>query len=73
MEAKGGQAHLSDVYHGVERPTGETLTKGKKAGLRKEIETHSSCSENYIQSYPDLFYSTHGIGSGWWGLRSKKS
>lgn len=43
---------------------------GGKAGIRKNIEDHSSDSMNY-KGKEDIFYSVGGIGSGEWGLRKK--
>lgn len=68
MENLGGKACYADIYGEVERLTGKSLTPGQKAGIRKNIEDHSSDSMNY-KGKKDLFYSVHGIGNGTWGLR----
>ena len=64
----GGKASYSDIYHRYEFITGIILTPGKKAGIRKNIEDHSSDSDNF-KGKEDLFYSVEGKGKGVWGLR----
>lgn len=64
----GGKASYSDIYHRYEFLTGTILTPGQKAGIRKNIEDHSSDSKNF-KGKKDLFYSVDGIGNGIWGLR----
>lgn len=64
----GGKAKYSDIYNEYERLTGTNLTLGTKAGIRKEIELHSSDSDNY-KGTEDIFYSVYGKGKGYWGLR----
>jgi hypothetical protein len=64
----GGKAGYSDIYHRYEFITGTILTPGKKAGIRKNIEDHSSDSDNF-KGKEDLFYSVEGKGKGVWGLR----
>lgn len=65
----GGKGTYSQIYEEYERITGIKLTPGKKAGIRKRIEDHSSDSQNYRPNREDLFYSVEGIGKGVWGLR----
>lgn len=64
----GGKGSYSEIYSEYEQITGITLTSGRKAGIRKSIEDHSSDSMNY-KGDEDLFYSVYGIGKGAWGLR----
>ena len=64
----GGKATYSQLYEEYEKISGIILTPGKKAGIRKNIEDHSSDSMNY-KGKEDLFYSVDGIGNGTWGLR----
>ena len=64
----GGKASYSDIYHRYEFITGIILTPGKKTGIRKNIEDHSSASDNF-KGKEDLFYSVEGKGKGVWGLR----
>lgn len=64
----GGKASYSELYRRYEIITGVLLTPGKKAGIRKNIEIHSSDSEIYARK-EDLFYSVEGKGKGVWGLR----
>lgn len=63
-----GKATYSQLYEEYEAVTGKVLTPGQKAGIRKNIEDHSSDSMNY-KGKEDLFYSVDGIGNGTWGLR----
>ena len=64
----GGKASYSDLYHQYELLTGVRLSPGQKAGIRKNIEDHSSDSANF-KGGEDLFYSVEGKGRGVWGLR----
>ena len=52
----GGIANYFDIYNRYEFITGAILTPGKKAGIRKNIEDHSSDSDNF-KGKEDLFYS----------------
>lgn len=67
----GGKGHYSDIYAEYESISGQKLTAGRKAGIRKAIEDHSSDSMNY-KNKGDYFYSVYGLGEGTWGLRSKE-
>ncbi len=64
----GGKANYSELYDEYERLSGIRLTAGRKAGIRKCVEDHSSDSLNY-KGKEDCFYSVYGIGNGTWGLR----
>lgn len=64
----GGKGSYSEIYTEFERVSGTILTPGRKAGIRKNIEDHSSDSMNY-KGRKDLFYSVYGLGNGIWGLR----
>lgn len=68
MKNLGGKAAYSQLYEEYENVSGIILTPGKKAGIRKNIEDHSSDSMNY-KGKEDLFYSVYGVGNGTWGLR----
>lgn len=68
MKNLGGKATYSQSYEEYEKVSGINLTPGRKAGIRKNIEDHSSDSLNF-KGEEDLFYSVHGIGKGIWGLR----
>ena len=59
----GGKAHYSDIYPEFEAISGTKLTPGRKAGIRKTIEDHSSDSMNF-KNRGDYFYSVHGLGEG---------
>jgi len=71
FETLGGEAPYADLYKQIEKNPPRTLTKAWQATVRREVENHSSDSENYIKGKPDLFYSK-GIGTGVWGLRKAK-
>lgn len=64
----GGKGAYDEIYAEFERVSGIVLTPGRKAGIRKNIEDHSSDSMNY-KGREDLFYSVYGLGNGTWGLR----
>lgn len=64
----GGKASYSEIYRKYELIAGVKLTVGQKAGIRKNIEMHSSDSENFTNK-EDLFYSVEGIRKGVRGLR----
>lgn len=64
----GGVAKYPQIYKEFEKITNSKLTPGQKAGIRKNIEDHSSDSLNY-KGKEDLFYSVYGLGRGFWGLR----
>lgn len=68
LEELGGRASYSEIYTKIEEISGVTLSYGQKAGIRKNIEIHSSDSLNYTGK-EDLFYSVYGIGNGVWGLK----
>ena len=75
FENLGGTAHYSRLYEEVRRiriQEGIKLPKSWKAIIRRDIESRSSDSEVYVPGKPDLFYSVHGIGKGYWGLRDFK-
>ena len=65
----GGHARYQDLYKRLGRD--KPLTLNQRAGIRREIENHSSDSANYQIRRPDLFYRMGGPRSGHWGLRSK--
>lgn len=64
----GGKGVYSEIYAEYEKISNVRLTYGRKAGIRKTIEDHSSDSMNF-KGKEDLFYSVNGIGNGIWGLR----
>lgn len=67
----GGSAKYPEIYKEYEKITRLPLTAGKKAGIRKTVEDHSSDSDNY-KGKRDLFYSVYGKGQGVWGLRKQQ-
>lgn len=66
----GGFASYEQLYRELSRIRGKALTSGNQAGVRREVENHSSDSDNWKLHKPDLFYSVEGKGKGVWGLRS---
>lgn len=68
LKILGGEAHYDDIYRGMEILRGP-MTTGRRASIRARIEEHSSDTETWKGTSPDLFYSVHGLGSGTWGLR----
>ena len=50
----GGSAKYPEIYKEYEKITRLPLTAGKKAGIRKTVEDHSSDSDNY-KGKRDLF------------------
>ena len=69
LQLRGGEASLREVYDDMERLHGIVMTRGRQAGIRKEIERHSSHSALWDGFRPDVFYTVAGIGRGLWGLR----
>ena len=68
LEELGGKGNYAQIYQVFERITKQTLTDGRKAGIRAAIEKNSSDSE--VFSGNDIFYSVEGKGKGIWGLRN---
>jgi hypothetical protein len=69
LDELGGEARYPEIYKKFEEIEGQKLTDGRKAGIRKMVEDHSSDSKNFKGE--DIFYSAHGTGKGVWGLREK--
>lgn len=73
LENLGGKGRLEDIYDEVRRireKHGDTTPVSLKAVVRKELEYNSSDSDVWHRNH-DLFFSVHGIGSGFWGLRNR--
>lgn len=66
MEENGGSITYEILYKEYENKIGKKIGYGVKAGIRKNIETHSSDSKSYINVNEDVFYKK---GYGCWGLR----
>ena len=62
LEELGGKGNYAQIYQAFERITKQTLTDGRKAGIRAAIEKNSSDSE--VFSGNDIFYSVEGKGKG---------
>lgn len=68
LKALGGIASYHDIYNQIQLTTSRNLTSEWQATIRREIENHSSESNNY-RGGDDTFYPVEGIGRGIWGLR----
>ena len=71
LENLGGEASLKELYEEFIKTTDRKIIRTYKSSIRGTLERHSSDSKSF-ERREDLFYST-GIGSGIWGLRSKKN
>ena len=70
----GGQGRLGQIYREYEKIVGHGLTPGQEAGIRACLERYSADSEvNRKKGVPDIFRSVHGIGGGYWGLRTNSA
>jgi len=63
-----GSASLEDIYYHIKLIRPKPFTQQWKATVRRTIEMHSSDSDNYISTYPDLF---KHVGRGKWQLRNQ--
>lgn len=73
LENLGGKASLKEIYNEVRRVRiehGDTTPVSLEEVVRKELEYNSSDSSNW-RGTRDIFFSVHGIGNGFWGLRSE--
>lgn len=68
MENLGGSARYADLYREIERIR-PNLTPTWQAGVRREIERHSSDSAAW-EGRRNVFFTVEGIGRGVWGLRA---
>ena len=68
LEQIGGKGKYSEIYAEYEKITQESLTDGKRAGIRRTIEKNSTDSDLFDGD--DIFYSVEGKGKGMWGLRN---
>ncbi len=69
FEALEGIASYSQLYQYIETHTTRNLSREWKATVRREVENHSSDSDNFTHM-DDVFYSVSGLGRGVWGLRT---
>jgi hypothetical protein len=69
LRGLGGEANYHAIYREVGRLRGITLSRGQEAGVRKEIERHSSDSEIWQKAMPKLPDLFRRISSGRWALR----
>jgi predicted HNH restriction endonuclease len=73
LENLGGKASLKDIYDEVRNvrvDSGDTTPVSLEEVVRKELEYNSSDSINW-RGTRDLFFSVHGIGNGFWGVRDQ--
>ncbi|MDZ3830858.1 MAG: hypothetical protein U0S50_03445 [Sphingopyxis sp.] len=69
LASLGGEATLQAIYDEIARQFSIPVPSWRQAGIRKEIQRHSSASALWNGARPDYFYSVHGKGKGVWGLR----
>jgi len=69
LASLGGEAQLGVIYDEIARQFSMSMPGSRRAGVRKEIERHSSASDLWRVNRPDYFYSVYGKGKGVWGLR----
>lgn len=72
LKSLGGKGNLNDICR-VMKERGKlqsilTNTAWTNA-VSREIQSHSTDAQSYVEGNDDLFYSVEGIGSGVWGLR----
>jgi len=72
LKTLGGKAKLQDIYEKVEELRTKPLSKTWRNTIRCEIERRSSDSVAFTGK-KDIFYSIHGLGEGWWGLRNYRN
>ena len=73
LKSLGGKGHLNDICR-VMKERGKLqsiLTNPAWANaVSREIQSHCTDAQSYVEGNDDLFYSVEGIGSGVWGLRN---
>ena len=66
----GGEAHRLDLFEYILKTTSKRVPKTFVRTLQKELERLSKDSANYSGG-EDIFYSSRGIGEGYWALTEK--
>lgn len=72
LKRLGGKGHLNDICRVMkERGKLQSILTNPAwtNAVSREIQSHSTDAQSYVEGNDDLFYSVEGIGSGVWGLR----
>jgi hypothetical protein len=71
----GGEALYADLFPEIERLSGHVLSRNQKCIVYGTVESHSedSCLAEKYKQHPIVFYSVGGLGSGHWGLISRRN
>jgi len=72
LKSLGGKGHLNDICRVMkERGKLQSILTNPAwtNAVSREIQSHSTDAQSYVEGNDDLFYSVEGIGSGVWGLR----
>ena len=72
LKSLGGKGHLNDICRVMkERGKLQSILTNPAwtNAVSREIQSHSTDAQSYVEENDDLFYSVEGIGSGVWGLR----
>lgn len=72
LKRLGGKGHLNDICRVMqERGKLQSIFTNPAwtNAVSREIQSHSTDAQSYVEGNDDLFYSVEGIGSGVWGLR----
>lgn len=73
LKSLGGKGHLNDICRVMkERGKLQSILTNPAwtNAVSREIQSHSTDAQSYVEGNDDLFYSVEGIGSGVWGLRN---
>ena len=73
LKSLGGKGHLNDICRVMkERGKLQSILTNPAwtNAASREIQSHSTDAQSYVEGNDDLFYSVEGIGSGVWGLRN---
>jgi len=71
LKSLGGSSNLESIYSYIKANYGFDIAENSaKGGIRRAIYNHSSDADEYVKSYPDIFESVDGKGSGTWAIRA---
>lgn len=73
LKSLGGKGHLNDICRIMkERGKLQSILTNPAwtNAVSREIQSHCTDAQSYVEGNDDLFYSVEGIGSGVWGLRN---
>ncbi|MBR3240522.1 MAG: AAA family ATPase [Oscillospiraceae bacterium] len=73
LKSLGGKGHLNDICRVMkERGKLQSILTNPAwtNAVSREIQSHCTDAQSYVEGNDDLFYSVEGIGSGVWGLRN---